>query len=74
VKSEKPIVAGEGMIPSKNQYRLTFRDTHGMIHQHEVTASSMSAAVSGNGDPSGLVKVERIDPESGVVLGGFYNE
>ena len=40
-----------------------------------MTASSMSGAVSGNSsDPAELVKVERIDPESGVVLGGFYNE
>jgi hypothetical protein len=59
---------------SENRYRLTFRDGGGKMHKCEVTASSMSAAVSGNSDPSELVKVERIHPQTGVVLGGFYNE
>jgi hypothetical protein len=67
MKSKTPIIAG-------NRYRLTFRDSGGKVHQCEVMASSMSAAVSGNSDPSELVKVDRIHPETGVVLGGFYNE
>ena len=44
------------------------------MHLREVTASSLSVAVSGNNDPSDLVKVERIHPKTGAVLGGFYNE
>ena len=40
----------------------------------EVTASTMSIALTENGDPSGLLKIERINPETGVVLGGRYNE
>jgi hypothetical protein len=40
----------------------------------EVTASSMTNAVSENNDHSDLVKVERIHPKTGVVLGGFYKE
>jgi hypothetical protein len=40
----------------------------------EATASSMSIALSENGDPFDLVKIERIDPETGAVLGGRYNE
>jgi hypothetical protein len=60
--------------PAEKRYRLTFRDGGGRRHQCEVTASSMSTAVSESSDPSELLKVERIDPESGVVLGGFYNE
>jgi hypothetical protein len=67
MKSKRSIVAG-------NRYRLTFRDGRSNVHQFEVMASSMGAAVSENNDPSELVKIERIDPESGVVLGGFYNE
>jgi hypothetical protein len=74
MKSEKLIVAGEGMIPAENRYRLTFRDGQDKMHQCEVSASSLRAAVSGNSDPSNLVKVERIDPETGAVLGGLYNE
>jgi hypothetical protein len=67
MKSKRSIVAG-------NRYRLTFRDGRSKEHQFEVMASSMGAAVSENNDPSALVKIERIDPESGAVLGGFYNE
>ena len=41
----------------------------------EVTAPSMGIALSENGNPSDLVKIERIDPEeTGAVLGGRYNE
>ena len=67
MKSKKPIVA-------ENRYRLTFRASCGTMHLREVTASSLSVAVSGNNDPSDLVKVERIHPKTGAVLGGFYNE
>ena len=71
---ESPTVERGGMIPSRNRYRLTFRDDHGRMHVSEVTASSMSIALTENGDRSGLLKIERIDPETGVVLGGRYKE
>jgi hypothetical protein len=74
MKSKKPIVNDNSMIPEGNRYRLTFRDGKGSPHDCEVTASNISTAVSENHDPSDLVKVERIDPETGLVLGGFYNE
>jgi hypothetical protein len=74
MKSKKPIVSGEIMILKKNRYRLTFRDGGGKMHQSEVMAPSMSTAVSGNNTSSDLVKVERIHPSTGEVLGGFYNE
>jgi hypothetical protein len=74
MKSKKPIVNDEIMIPKRNRYRLTFRDDGGKMHECEAMAPSMSTAVSENSDPSDLVKVERIDPETGLVLGGFYNE
>jgi hypothetical protein len=69
-----PLVERGGMIPARNRYRLSFRDDHGRMRVYEVTASTMSIALTENGDPSGLLKIERIDPETGVVLGGRYNE
>jgi hypothetical protein len=44
------------------------------MHVSEVTASSMGNALSEYGDPSDLVQIERIDPETGAVLGGRYSE
>jgi hypothetical protein len=70
MNSKKPVVEGVG----KNQYRLTFRDGRGRTRVYEVTASSMSIAESERKDPSELVKIERIDPETGGVLGGRYTE
>jgi hypothetical protein len=63
-----------GIIPARNRYRLTIRVGHGRMHVSEVTASSMGNALSEYGDPSDLVKIERIDPETGAVLGGRYSE
>ena len=44
------------------------------MHQREVTASSMGMSVSENNDPFDLAKIERTDPEKGLVLGGFHHE
>jgi hypothetical protein len=74
MKPKKAIVSGEGFIPVRNRYRLTFRDDAGKVYECEVTASTMSTAVSENKNPGNLVKVERIDPETGAVLGGLYTE
>ena len=74
MNSDRPTVERGGMMPARNQYRLTFRDNLGNMHVCEVTSSSMSTALSENGNPAGLLKIERIDPETGGVLGGRYNE
>jgi hypothetical protein len=63
-----------GMITPRNRYRLTFRDDHSRVPVCEVTAPSMGIALSENGDHSDLVKIERIDPGTGAVLGGRYSE
>ena len=64
MNSERPLVERGGMIPARNRYRLSFRDDHGRMRVCEVTASTTSIALTGNGDPSGLLKIERIDPEN----------
>jgi hypothetical protein len=55
MKSKKAIAGGEGMIPPENRYLVTFGDGDDKVHQSEVTALSMTAAVSGNSDPSDFV-------------------
>jgi hypothetical protein len=71
---DKQSVDQRGMIPPRNRYRLTFRDNLNNMHVCEVTSLSMSTALTENGNPAGLLKIERIDPETGVVLGGRYSE
>jgi hypothetical protein len=66
--------AADGMIPEMNQYLLTFRDEEGKLSQCEARAPSMRLAIEGNQHPFQLVKIERIDPETGAVLGGRYYE
>jgi hypothetical protein len=61
-------------LPQLNQYRLTFSDEQGILHVDEVRASTMRLALLDNNQPFYLVKIERIDPETGAVLGGRYNE
>jgi hypothetical protein len=74
MSTKKPILPAESLIPEINHYRLTFRNQDGAISQCGVTAPTMRLAVQGNNDPCELVKIERIDPETGMVLGGLYNE
>ncbi len=57
-----------------NQYRLIFRDEQGNLHLYDVRASTMRLAFLDNNQPFYLVKIERIDCATGVVLGGRYNE
>jgi hypothetical protein len=70
----KAIRSVDSMVPELNQYLLTFRDEHGKRFQYEAKALSMRLAVEENHHPLELLKVERIDPETGTVLGGLYNE
>jgi hypothetical protein len=70
----KGIGSGDSMVPEMNQYLLTFRDEHDKRFQYGAKALSMRLAVEENRHPLELVKIERIDPETGAVLGGLYNE
>jgi hypothetical protein len=57
-----------------NLYRITIRDREGRISSRETRASSLYLAVQDQDLQFEVVKVERIDPITGKVLGGFYNE
>jgi hypothetical protein len=57
-----------------NHYRLTYRDQRGNLHVYEVRASTMRLAFLENIQPFYLVKIERLHPEGGAVLGGRYTE
>jgi hypothetical protein len=55
-------------------YRLTFRDKNRKKLELEVIASSMQAAIERQGDNMELIQIERLDDESGEVIGAFYTE
>jgi hypothetical protein len=55
-------------------YRLTFRDKNRKKLELEVIASSMQAAIQRQGNTTELIQIERLDDESGEVVGGFYTE
>ena len=57
-----------------NLYRITARDREGKISSRETRAASLYLAVQRQDVHSEVVKVERIHPITGKVLGGFYNE
>jgi hypothetical protein len=57
-----------------NLYRLTFRDKDGNISVCDTSAPNMQAAAPAQSDTLNLVKIERLHPSTGEVLGGFYNE
>jgi hypothetical protein len=57
-----------------NLYRITVRDRAGKISSRETRAASLYLAVQGQDVNFEVVKVERIHPITGKVLGGFYNE
>jgi hypothetical protein len=56
-----------------NLYRITVRDREGRTSSRETRAASLYLAVQGHDEQFELVKVERIHPITGKVLGGFYN-
>src|SRR3984885_519479 len=56
-----------------NLYRITVRDREGRISSRETRAASLYLAVQGQDMQLEVVKVERIHPITGKVLGGFYN-
>ena len=57
-----------------NLYRITVRDQEGKVFSREIRAASLSLALQGRDKKREVVKVERIHPITGKVLGGFYNE
>lgn len=57
-----------------NLYRITSRDREGKLSSRETRAASLYLAVQGHDAKLEVVKVERIHPITGKVLGGFYNE
>ena len=74
MNSDESTTVAQKWIPEENQYLLTFRDEHGKIIKYLAKAASMTLAVEENRHPFELIKVERLDPETGLVLGGLYNE
>ena len=56
-----------------NLYRITVRDQDGKVFSREIRAASLSLAL-GRDEKREVIKVERIHPITGKVLGGFYNE
>jgi hypothetical protein len=57
-----------------NVYRITARDQNGIISQRETEAARLYLAVEGQDELAKIVKVERIHPKTGEVLGGIYHE
>ena len=58
----------------RNLYRITVRDQEGKIFDRETRAASLALSVQDLDQQSQIVKVERIHPSTGEVLGGLYNE
>ena len=57
-----------------NLYRITVRDQAGTISSRERRAASLFLSAQDLDEHSDIVKIERIDPSSGKVLGGLYLE
>jgi hypothetical protein len=57
-----------------NLYRITFRDEDGKMSDRQTEAESLHLAVKRPDELFEVVKIERIHPTTGEVLGGYYNE
>jgi hypothetical protein len=57
-----------------NLYRITVRDQAGRLSSHERRAASLYLSAQDLDEQSEIVKIERIDPFTGDVLGGLYLE
>jgi hypothetical protein len=53
-------------------YRVTVRDKDGSISDYEELSECMESVLEGC--PSEILKAERIEPWTNVVLGGIYYE
>ena len=54
-----------------NLYRITVRKEDGKLSVQETEAANLQLVLESH-EQSDVVKVERIDRETGEVLGGFY--
>lgn len=59
---------------NQNLYRITIRDKDGKRTEFEKWSTRIRLVVEDYRGTSELLKVERIDPTTGAVMGGFYNE
>jgi hypothetical protein len=57
-----------------NLYRITVRDQAGTISSHDRRAVSLFESAQNLDEKPEIVKIERIDPLTGEVLGGLYLE
>jgi hypothetical protein len=57
-----------------NIYRITVRDKKGRVSAREKKAANLRLAAEGLDKLAKIVKVERIHPTTGEVLGGMYHE
>jgi hypothetical protein len=57
-----------------NLYRITVRDQAGILSSSERRSASLVLSAQDLDEQSEIVKIERIDPFSGEVLGGLYLE
>jgi hypothetical protein len=55
-----------------NLYRITVREEDGKLSVHETEGDSLQVVLQSQDEQSDVVKVERIDPETGEVIGGYY--
>jgi hypothetical protein len=70
--SREPVVVSYSR--NLNLYRITVRDQEGKISDHETKAASLALSVEDLEEQCEIIKIERIHPSTGEVLGGFYNE
>jgi hypothetical protein len=55
-------------------YRITVRGKDGKLSAREKKAANLRLAVEGQDKLAKIVKVERIHPKTGEMLGGMYHE
>ena len=55
-----------------NLYRITVREEDGKLSVYETEGESLQLVLERQDERSDVVKIERIDRETGQVIGGFY--
>jgi hypothetical protein len=68
-RAHLPANASVGHFRNLNLYRVTVRDQKGKIAARETRAASLVLSVQDLDEKSEIVKVERIHPSTGEVLG-----
>jgi hypothetical protein len=67
-------VAEADFLVQLRGYRITVRGEDGRVKAREKKAANPRVAVEGQDELAKIVKVERIHPTTGEVLGGIYHE